>query len=474
MQRSGFPGLFFYFSCFHHCLLAIIKLQGEHEKVRGVKVGDGSMAIDIKPMHSYWLALLSVCCLIVFVFVLPQFFISYFQRSSESVDSFDTFKLGLENISQDFLRALTQRNNFSYTVALVTNHTGHDQVGNRNVDILIQKGLNIKKIFVPYDDLDAGSHKSTGQKHIDSVTRIPIFNLLGRQINVEDFKKIDVIFFDLQDVGIRYSGSLGILLNVMEVAGRLGKTVVVLDRPNLLGDAIEGAFEPTNLQQSLLSVSVPIRYGMTIGELAQYCNKYLLKTAAKLFVVPMDHYNRHLYPYKAPTGKLSPNIHSIESCHGYSFLGLLGEVAPFDIGIGTDKAFQCILLPHHIAFSKKQWFNLKEQLKVLGIDSGFYRYYSYRKKEFCRGLRVCIRDIGTFSLFKALVATLEFFQNEGVALKFSDQFSKIPGMYKVKELVKGTRRREDFEAELKYELEQFFVMASSSFIYKPYPKVVLV
>ena len=61
----------------------------------------------------------------------------------------ETFKLGLENISQEFLRALTHANNLSYTVALVTNHTGKDQVGNRNVDILLQKGLNIKKIFVP-------------------------------------------------------------------------------------------------------------------------------------------------------------------------------------------------------------------------------------------------------------------------------------------------------------------------------------
>lgn len=432
------------------------------------------MAIGIQPLRNYWVALLSVCCMVVFVFVLPQLFISYCQRSSECCDSRESFKLGLENISEEFLRALTSRGDFSYTVALVTNHTGKDQVGNRNVDILLAKGLNIKKIFVPVNGLNTGGRGSESQKSIDPVTRLPIFNLQGKQIKIEDFKGIDVIFFDLQDVGIRYCGSLGTLMNVMEVAGRTGKTVVVLDRPNLLGDAIEGAFGSSDIQQSLLSVSVPIRYGMTIGELAQYCNKYLIKKAATLFVVPMDHYNRHLYPYKAPVGRLSPNINSIESCHGYSFLGLLGEVAPFDIGIGTDKAFQCILLPQHIAFSKKQWFKLKEQLKDLGIDSGFYRYHSNRKKEFCSGLRVCIRDIGNFSLFKALVTTLEFFQKEGIALKFSDQFSKIPGMYKVKELVQGTIKRADFEAELKYELEQFFVMASSSFIYKPYPKVVLV
>ena len=63
----------------------------------------------------------------------------------------------------------------------------------------------------------------TCQKSIDPVTRIPIFNLQGKQIKIEDFKGIDVIFFDLQDVGIRYCGSLGTLMNVMEVAGHVGQ-----------------------------------------------------------------------------------------------------------------------------------------------------------------------------------------------------------------------------------------------------------
>ncbi len=411
--------------------------------------------------------------MIVFVFILPQFFISYLNHPHKIEDCTENFKLGLENISHEFLCALTSKGDLSFTVALITNHTGHDQIGNRNVDLLLQKGLHIKKIFVPIHGLNDEGRMSGNQKSLDPVTRIPIMNLQGKQLKQEDLKGIDVIFFDMQDVGIRYCSSLGTLMNIMEVAGRLNKTVVVLDRPNLLGDVIEGAFGATDLQQSLLSISVPIRYGMTIGELAQYCNKYLLKKSANLYVVPMDHYNRHLYPYKVSVGKLSPNINSLESCHGYSFLGLLGEVSPFDIGIGTDKAFQCILLPQHIAFSKKQWFRLREQLKDLGIDSSCYRYYSHRKKEFCSGLRVCIRDISNFSLLKALVGTLEFFQKEGLALKFSNQFCTIPGMTKIKELVQGTLKREDFQAELKYELEHFFVMASSSFIYKPYPKVVM-
>jgi uncharacterized protein YbbC (DUF1343 family) len=403
------------------------------------------------------------------VFYIPQFFISYFQKPYEIRNSTDAFKLGLENITQDFLCALTSRHDLSFTVALVTNHTGKDQVGNRNIDILLDRGLHIKKIFVPFGDARS---EMTSQKRIDHVTRIPIINLQGRRINNEDLKGIEVIFFDIQDVGIRFSGSLGPLVNVMEVAGRTGKPVVVLDRPNLLGAAIEGAFGMTDIQQSLITSSVPIRYGMTIGELAQYCNKNLLKKVANLYVVPMDNYNRHLYPYKTVVGSLSPNIHSIESCHGYSFLGLLGEVAPFDIGIGTDRAFQCILLPERICFTKKQWFKLKDQLKELGIDSTFYKYYSRRKKETCSGLRVSILDISNFSLFKALVTTLDFFKHEGVELKFSENFSTIPGMNLVKGLVAGNINRKEFQAKLKSELDHFFVVASGSFMYKPYPKVV--
>jgi uncharacterized protein YbbC (DUF1343 family) len=422
-----------------------------------------------QPIRNYWLALSSVCCVIVVVFYIPQFFISHFQRPYEICNSTDAFKLGLENISQDFLRALTARHDLSFTVALITNRTGKDQIGNRNIDILLEKGLNIKKIFVPFDD---GCSETTSQKRIDHATRIPIINLQGRRINNDDLKGIEVIFFDIQDVGIRFSGSLGPLVNLMEVAGRLDKTVVVLDRPNLLGAAMEGAFGMTDIQQSLVASSVPIRYGMTIGELALYCNKKVLKKAAQVYVVPMDNYNRQLHPYKTVIGSLSPNIHSIESCHGYSFLGLLGEVAPFDIGIGTDRAFQCILLPEHICFTKKQWFKLKDELKELGIDSMFYKYYSQRKKEICSGLRVSILDISNFSLFKALVTTLDFFKGEGIELKFSENFSAIPGMNLVKELVAGNIDRKDFQAKLKSELDHFFVVASGSFMYKPYPKVI--
>lgn len=428
------------------------------------------MALGNQPIRRYGVALLSVLCMVTFIFLLPQLCIKY-SKNSYSDSNHEHFKLGLENITHDFLCSLTTSHDLSYAAALVTNLTGQDQVGNRNIDVLLQKGLNIKKIFVPGNELNELAHLG---KIMNLAAHIPIIDFHKKPLKIDDLKGIDVVFFDVQDVGICYCSSLGALVHVMEIVGRSGKTIVVLDRPNLLGDAIEGVFCSHDIHESLNVDAIPLRYGMTIGELANYCNKYVLKKPAQLYVVPMDHYNRHMHSYYAFVGKLSSNINSIEACHGYSFLGLLAEVSPFDIGIGTDKAFQCILLPERIKFSQRQWFNLKKQLMDLGIDSTSYRYYSKHKKDFCSGLRVCIRDISNFSLLRALVETLEFFKKEGIHLCFSRKFCSIPGMPKIKELIDGTIKREDFEAQRKYELEHFFVMASSSFMYKPYPKVVVI
>ena len=435
----------------------------------GLGEGTYNMVLGKRPLRGRLCALLSVLCIFVVAFTLPQLFLRFAGTRVGPRSTVGIFKLGLENISPNFLRALTPRGTLSYSVALVTNHTQVDLVGARNIDILLQKGLDVKKVFVTHHDFSAGQVVYNP----DPVTRIPIINLHGRHLKIDDFRGIDVIFCDVQDTGVRHSSALSILMDVMENAGRLDKTVVVLDRPNPLGDGIEGAFDASGISQSLLSAVLPIRYGMTVGELAQYCNKHMLKKSVTLYVVPMDNYNRHMCLSRSSIGALSRNIRSVESCYGYSFLGLLGEVAPFDVGVGTDKAFQCILLPEKVVFSKKQWFKLQAELRELGIESAYYRYFSHRKKQFCRGLRLSIGDIGHFSLFKALIGTLKFFKNEGVPLAFAEGFCKIPGMRKIKELIEGSMKQEELESELKGALEHFFVLASSSFIYKPYPKAVV-
>jgi len=218
-------------------------------------------------------------------------------------------------------------------------------------------------------------------------------------------------------------------------------------------------------------MTIPVRYGMTIGELARYYHKHLYHNNLTLHVVPMSNYHRQDVSYLPIIGRLSPNIASLEACQGYSFLGIIGEIAPFDIGIGTDNAFRCILLPEKLHFKKQKWYELCSVLEKLGIDSGYYRYYSKRKKDYCSGLQLVVRNVNNFSLVKVLITTLTFFKQAGVHLSYSPHFEKMPGLIRIKEFVEGNVKKEEFEKELRRSLEAFFALASDSFMYYPLPKV---
>ncbi len=99
---------------------------------------------------------------------------------------------------------------------------------------------------------------------------------------------------------------------------------------------------------SFISIApIPLRHAMTIGEIAKYFKKFRIKRPLKLTIIPMQDYNRtEGLKNKLPIF-LSPNIQTLDSCFGYSFLCILGEgVRPFDVGVGTDKAFQNLVLPN--------------------------------------------------------------------------------------------------------------------------------
>src|SRR5690606_36232749 len=96
---------------------------------------------------------------------------------------------------------------------------------------------------------------------------------------------------------------------------------------------------------------------------------------------------------------LSPNIQTMQACFGYSFLGLLGEVKPFDIGLGSDVAFQAILLPESLHVNRLTWKKAQQLLQSHGITSSFYKRFLEGKKEIVSGLRLRLDDISTVSSF---------------------------------------------------------------------------
>jgi uncharacterized protein YbbC (DUF1343 family) len=421
---------------------------------------------------SYIFSLLRVFFLLFIALIVPRFFLT-----EEKIKSYGTgnssFKLGLENITKDFLLRVSPTKDLSYRVGLITNHTGLDLQGNRNIDILKSHGLHIEKIYVPEDDIF--SYKiNNNSDMVDEATNIPIRMLTPENTSKKSsdyvFNDIDVIFFDLQDSGVTSSYYLRTLFKTLQSAAHQNKTVVVLDRPNVLGSTMEGMVGETTSPAD--SVPVPLRHGMTFGELARHFNTNVLTKSARLFIVPMHNYNRNM-PINTQGALHASLLTNIDTYYGSSFLTILNSVAPLDIGIGTDLAFGCLTLPEYMHFPKQKWFELRAILKHHGIETSWCRYVNPKKHCSFAGLRLMVRNIEQFSPFISVMTVVQFFKEAGVTLTFNADFDRAFGGKKMREYLEGSLSRLDLERLVNGGLKNFYNKAHSSFLYKPVPSVIL-
>ena len=211
------------------------------------------------------------------------------------------------------------------------------------VDLLRKKNISIQKVFAPEHGFrgtaDAG--EKVGNK-IDSKTQLPIISLYGknRKPNKEQLKGIEVMVFDLQDVGVRFYTYLSTLHNVMEACAENNIPLIVLDRPNPNAHYIDGPVLNLEHKSFVGMHPVPIVYGMTIGEYAQMINgeKWLANSIkCDLTVIPLKNYT-HQTKYEL-TVRPSPNLPNKQSIALYPSLCLL-EPTKVSIGRGTDLQFQ--------------------------------------------------------------------------------------------------------------------------------------
>ncbi len=242
-------------------------------------------------------------------------------------------------------------------IALVVNQSS--LIGAEHlVDRLLREQINVVKIFAPEHGFrgtaDAGEHLKSA---VDQETGLPIVSLYGKHKKPTraDLKNIDILVFDIQDVGVRFYTYLSTLHYIMEAGAESHKPVIVLDRPNPNGNRIDG--EVLNLKyKSFVGMHpVPILYGMTIGEYAKMINgEGWLKghRKANLTVIPLLNYT-HDTPYSLPV-KPSPNLPNDLSIYLYPSLAFF-EGTVFSAGRGTTKQFQLYGDPHykkhHYAFT---------------------------------------------------------------------------------------------------------------------------
>jgi uncharacterized protein YbbC (DUF1343 family) len=233
-------------------------------------------------------------------------------------------------------------------VGLVTNHTGVDREGRAAIDLLHQApGVKLVALFSPEHGI-RGALDARVPDTKDERTGLPVYSLYGarRKPTAETLKGLDTLVFDIQDAGCRFYTYISTLGLVLEAAAEHKLKVVVLDRPNPIGGvAVEGPVLDAGRESFVGYHALPVRHGLTVGELALLFNKER-KLDAGLEVVKMEGWKRgDLYDRTGLTWvNPSPNLRSLGAALLYPGIGLL-ETTNVSVGRGTDRPFEWVGAP---------------------------------------------------------------------------------------------------------------------------------
>jgi len=232
-------------------------------------------------------------------------------------------------------------------VGLITNQTGLDYAGRRNLELMRQAGVTVTALFSPEHGIVGKEDRSGIQDTKDTATDIPVFSLYGATLRPtpEMLRKVDALVFDIQDVGVRFYTYETTMAYAMEAAAKAGIPYYVLDRPNpITGVRVEGPLLDADKTSFVgYFAGMPVRHGMTMGELAQLFNSER-KIGAALTVVPMldwhrgDWFDSTGLPWTDP----SPNMRSLNAAMLYPGLCLMEFARNFSVGRGTDAPFEQI------------------------------------------------------------------------------------------------------------------------------------
>ena len=273
-------------------------------------------------------------------------------------------------------------------VGLVTNPSGVDRYLRSTIDILFEApDVNLVALYGPEHgvrgDAYAGDHVASGT---DPKTGLPVYSLYGstRKPTPEMLKGVDVMVYDIQDVGTRSYTFISTLGLVMRACAEKDIEVMVLDRPNPLGGLkVEGSYVEPNFFSFVSEFRIPYVYGLTVGELANLINEEGLNRGVdgkeaplkcRLTVIPMRGWERSML-YKdtgLPWILPSPNIPSEASAIGYPSAGIAGEFGYLNIGVGYTIPFQTFAAP---------WIDadkLKEKLDSYNIPGTAFRTIHYK------------------------------------------------------------------------------------------------
>jgi uncharacterized protein YbbC (DUF1343 family) len=261
-------------------------------------------------------------------------------------------------------------------------------------------GVNLVALFAPEHGIRGELDTEKIDDTKDEKTGLPVYSLYKdgmRRPKPEQLKDLDAIVYDIQDVGARFYTYTATLRNVMEEAAKAGKPVIILDRPNPVnGIDVEGALADEDKLNFIAAHTIPVRYGLTIGELGQMMNAER-RIGADVRVVKMENWSRSMWLDE--TGQTwinpSPNMRSLNEATLYPGIGLL-EVTNVSVGRGTDTPFEVLGAPWIDGRRFADHLNKQNLKGVRFVPIRFKPNASVYKDEDLGGINIIVTDRSSF------------------------------------------------------------------------------
>lgn len=366
------------------------------------------------------------------------------------------FALGAEMLMKDEKKLLKGKR-----VGLITNPTGVDQNLNSVVDLLNNDpDIQLEALYGPEHgvrgDAQAGQYVDY---YIDEVTGLPVYSLYGktRKPTPEMLENIDVLVFDIQDVGTRFYTYIYTMALAMEAAQEKGIPFIVLDRPNPLGGKkVEGPVLDPKFASFVGQYAIPLRHGMTVGELARLFNKEF-DIGADLTVVKMKGWKRN--DYFDETGLQfvmpSPNMPTLETALAYPGAALI-EGTNVSEGRGTTKPFELIGAPF---ISSPELVTRLNQLDLPGVTfraASFTPTFSKHSGKLSHGVQIHITDRNEYEPVETglhIVKTLKDLYPEQVQL--TPFFDNLIGNGWIRPAIEDGMTVKEMESRWKKDLKEF-------------------
>jgi uncharacterized protein YbbC (DUF1343 family)/CubicO group peptidase (beta-lactamase class C family) len=311
-------------------------------------------------------------------------------------------KNGIDVLEAHGFRELHADASHPIRVGLVTNQTAIDGTGNRTADILAHApGIQLAAIFSPEHGIAGKLDTDNIGNSKDAVTGAQIYSVYGdtdarRRPTEEELKDLDAIVYDIQDIGVHfytYESTLGYFL---EAAAKAGKQIIVLDRPNPVnGVFVQGPVADPGRESFVNYWRIPVRHGMTIGELAKMFNAER-NLGANLTIVPMEGWMRG--DWFDSTGQFwinpSPNMRSLAEAELYPGIGMI-EATNISVGRGTDTPFELVGAPwinQSGSVTLARYLNARDLSGVRFIPITFTPATSIYANQLCGGVNIEITD----------------------------------------------------------------------------------